>query len=141
MVFLNSGSVDSAIALFMQALNQQLSHKRRNLFVSTLALAELKHKDYLAAIKALDTIEKTTPSVLTLRLHAVAGNDDESEARRIHSELTSNVLHFPKLKLVKEPLQKITTAYGLDSRHGLKTPTTVQLDELIQSEIEMLLAA
>ena len=140
-VLLNSGSVDSAITLFRRALDRQLSHKQRNLFMSTLALAELKHKNYLEAIEALNTIEKTTPSVLTLRLHAVSGNNDESEARRIHSELTSNVLPFPKLKLVKEPLQRITIAYGLDLRHGLKTPTTVQLDEIIQSEIEMLLAA
>ena len=64
MVFLNSAV---SILQPVYASTEQLSHKRRNLFVSTLALAELKHKDHLAAIKALDTIEKR---VLTLRLHA-----------------------------------------------------------------------
>jgi len=139
MILLDSGNMEDALDIFRQALSNRLSPHQLRLFRTAIAIAEFRRKKFSEALDILNSFEDTTQVVRTLKIHANAELGDAIRTREMYAQLCSE--NQPARKVVRNTLQLIEKGYCINSGNGLCSPTPEELDEIIHSEVDMLLAA
>ncbi len=139
MILLESGEVQRAAVLFRRALAERLPLRAEHVFRNALALTELKLRGYGAAADLADATPDDSPASNVIRLHAYAAAGRRQQARAVYAGLSAPGLNLPRR--VGEPLMRIAAAYCVQEEDAECTPTDAEFDAILETEIDMLLAA
>ena len=86
----------------------------------------------------MQKVDTDSVVVSLLRVHAIAGDGDEQEARRERATI-SRFQRIPRV--ARRTLQIMDDAFGLDHERGLSKPNNKKHNALISAEIDVLLEA
>jgi tetratricopeptide (TPR) repeat protein len=139
MILLELGRWQEAVDAFERGRNAAKVPTHQAAFRRGQVLTELSRRDFRAALRDLDDLPRDVPRLDIYRLHAVAGQRSETEARSLRSRLQAEIVRMDFT--AKHALRTLEVAYCLDAASGLCEPDDEDYAAIIDAEIEMEQAA
>jgi tetratricopeptide (TPR) repeat protein len=116
MILLELGRWPEAVDAFKRGLDAASAPIDQAAFRRGLVLTELSRRDFRAALRDLDDLPRDVPRLDIYRLHAAAGQRNETEAHSLQSRLQADIVRVDFT--VKGALRTREAAYCLDAASG-----------------------